>query len=169
MVTGAVRRDLCAVQHRGKPREDGPTGGSEIKERKPSQRMITTTGIGEGQAGRCPRGAESRPPEHKPRWKVRVRRAPLAQPLERGSPNPIGHYVTHLPVRFCLPHSLRRWPNVTRCSGLRRPRLRVGKFSVLFDAETSSRETIKKTECGGAWVAQSVKRPTSARSRSRGP
>ena len=27
----------------------------------------------------------------------------------------------------------------------------------------------KKTKPGGAWVAQSVKRPTSARSRSRGP
>ena len=30
-------------------------------------------------------------------------------------------------------------------------------------------EWIKKMWCRGAWVAQSVKRPTSARSRSRGP
>ena len=35
-------------------------------------------------------------------------------------------------------------------------------------AAAASRSTSKK-ESGGAWVAQSVKRPTSARSRSRGP
>ena len=30
-------------------------------------------------------------------------------------------------------------------------------------------EAFRKLHCRGAWVAQSVKRPTSARSRSRGP
>ena len=41
------------------------------------------------------------------------------------------------------------------------------KFHILKKKEVES--LLLKTENRGAWVAQSVKRPTSARSRSRGP
>ena len=37
------------------------------------------------------------------------------------------------------------------------------------DSGRLARVSVRKGPLGGAWVAQSVKRPTSARSRSRGP